>query len=77
MTHNPEIFRQRATAYRNGRDWIREKRDEFIKAANRKVTSQPQDTSFELSDFNEFFISTNRITALKSDISADELAFRR
>lgn len=30
MTGNPETFRQRASAYRNARDWAKEMRDEFI-----------------------------------------------
>ncbi|KKZ61712.1 hypothetical protein EMCG_03741 [[Emmonsia] crescens] len=34
MTGNLETFRQGASAYRNARDWAKEKRDESIKAAN-------------------------------------------
>ncbi|PGH28523.1 hypothetical protein GX50_08733 [[Emmonsia] crescens] len=34
MTGNLETFRQGACAYRNARDWAKEKRDEFIRAAN-------------------------------------------
>ncbi|EDN10698.1 predicted protein [Histoplasma mississippiense (nom. inval.)] len=34
MTGNLETFRQGACAYRNGRDWAKEKRDEFIRTAN-------------------------------------------
>jgi hypothetical protein len=74
MTHNPEVFRQRATAYRNARDWVKKKRDEFIEAANGRVTSLPQDMSFESSGYSEPSTSTNRATALESDTSADELA---
>lgn len=74
MTGNPETFRQGATAYRNGRDWTREKRDEFIEAANRKATNQPQDMSFKSSSYGEPSTSTNRTTALESNTSADDLA---
>ncbi|OJD21071.1 hypothetical protein ACJ73_07594 [Blastomyces percursus] len=34
MSGNLETFRQGAAAYRNTRDWAKEKRDEFIRAAN-------------------------------------------
>jgi hypothetical protein len=74
LTDGPETFRQGATAYRNGRDWAKEKRDEFIEAANGRVTSPPQDMSFESSGYSEPSTSTNRATALESDTSADELA---
>lgn len=37
MTGNLEIFRQGATAYRNARDWAKEKCDEFIEAANGRM----------------------------------------
>ncbi|RJE22369.1 hypothetical protein PHISCL_05311 [Aspergillus sclerotialis] len=36
MTGNPETFRQGASAYRNARDWAKEKRDEFIRLANKR-----------------------------------------
>ena len=49
MTGNPETFRQGATAYRNARDWAKEKRDEMIEAANQKAVSLPQDMSFDSS----------------------------
>ncbi|OJD10629.1 hypothetical protein AJ78_08413 [Emergomyces pasteurianus Ep9510] len=34
MTSDPGTFRQGASAYRNARDWAKEKRNEFIRAAN-------------------------------------------
>jgi hypothetical protein len=71
---NLKTFRQGATAYRNARDWVKEKRDKFIEAANGRVTSPPQNMFFKLSCYNEPFTSTNRATAPESDISADELA---
>jgi hypothetical protein len=37
MTGNIETFRLGATAYRNGRDWAKEQRDEAIRQANGKV----------------------------------------
>jgi len=37
MTGNPDSFREGATAFRNARDWAKEKRDELITAANRSM----------------------------------------
>ena len=37
MTGNAETFRQGAAAYRNGRDWAKEQRDEAIRQANERV----------------------------------------
>ena len=37
MTGNAETFRQGATAYRNARDWAKERRDEAIKRANERA----------------------------------------
>lgn len=72
MTDTAESFRQGATAYRNGRDWAKKKRDEFIEAANGRVTSLPQNMSFESSDYSEPSTSTNRAAALESDTSANK-----
>jgi hypothetical protein len=74
VTGNSEAFRQGATAYRNARDWAKEKRDEFIETANGRVTNLPQDMSFESSGYSEPSTSTNRAIVLESDTSADELA---
>jgi hypothetical protein len=74
MTRNLETFRQEVTAYRNMRDWIKEKRDKFIEAANERAANIPQDMSFESSGYSEPSISTNMATVLESDTSADELA---
>ncbi|KAL2369989.1 hypothetical protein RJ035_007334 [Blastomyces gilchristii] len=38
MTDNPDTFRSGACAYRNARDWAKERRDEFIKSANDRHT---------------------------------------
>ena len=73
MTRNVETFRQGATAYRNARDWAKEKRDEFIDAANETVADPLQDISIESSGYSEPSTSTNRVTVLESDTSADEL----
>ncbi|KAK2808773.1 hypothetical protein FQN50_004445 [Emmonsiellopsis sp. PD_5] len=37
ITDSPESFREAATWYRNAMDWTKEKRDEFIEAANARV----------------------------------------
>ena len=37
MTGNPDTFRQGAAAWRNARDWAKEKREELIIAANDKL----------------------------------------
>jgi hypothetical protein len=74
MTHNPETFRQGTTAYRNARDWAKEKRDEFIETANKRAANPFQNMSFESSGYSEPSISTNMTTVLESDTSADELA---
>ena len=74
MTHNSESFRQGATAYRNSRDWTREKRDEFIRAANGRVTSQPQNMPVESSGYSEPSTSSISATALESATSVDEPA---
>ena len=74
MTGNVETFRQGATAYRNARDWAKERRDEFIEAANERVATLPQETSFESSGYSEPSTSTRMATVLESDTSADELA---
>ncbi|OJD13356.1 hypothetical protein ACJ73_09211 [Blastomyces percursus] len=36
MTDNRDTFRSGACAYRNARDWAKERRDEFIKSANER-----------------------------------------
>ncbi len=42
MTGSLQTFRQGATAFRNARDWTKEKRDEFIDAANARKTNDSQ-----------------------------------
>ena len=43
MTGNAETFRQGAGAFRNGRDWAREQRDEAIEVANASVNLEKKD----------------------------------
>jgi hypothetical protein len=74
VTGNSDIFRQKASAFRNTKNWAKKKRDEFIEAANGKITSLHQNISFESSGYSEPSISTNRIIDLEFDTSAEELA---
>jgi hypothetical protein len=45
MTSDPKTFRQEATAYRNARDWAK---DKFIEAANRRVQEESNTLADEL-----------------------------
>jgi hypothetical protein len=38
MTGDAETFRKGATAYRNARDWAKKMRDDFIMAANERLS---------------------------------------
>lgn len=40
MIGSPEMFRQGATWYRNAKDWARDRRDQFIKAANATLSAE-------------------------------------
>jgi hypothetical protein len=71
MTGNPETFRRGATAFRNARDWTKERRDKFINTANER-TPEPQ--SFDSSGYGEASVSTAGLVLVDSDTSADELA---
>lgn len=73
MTSDPETFRQGATWYRNARNWTKEKRDEFIEAANGRAIIVPQDMSFDSSGYSNPSTSTHRAVAPESETSADEL----
>ena len=75
MTSDPSTFRQGATAYRNARDWAKEKRDGFIEAANGKMPDiYTESQSLELSGYEDVSTSTARPVLVESDTSADELA---
>ncbi|KAI9877505.1 MAG: hypothetical protein M1830_003735 [Pleopsidium flavum] len=74
MTGNPETFRQGATAYRNARDWAKEKRDGFIEAANgRMPDTYTESPSFGSSGYGQASNSTAGPVLVESDTSAGEL----
>lgn len=43
MTSNVRTFREGASAYRNARDWSKEKRDELLRSANERHLAQSQE----------------------------------
>lgn len=74
LTDTPEAFRQGATAYRNARDWAKEKRDGFIEAANgRMPDTYAEPESFGSSGYGQASVSTAGPVLVGSDTSADEL----
>lgn len=74
MTGNLETFRQGVTAYRNARDWAKEKRDGFIEAANGRILATFTDSpSLESSGHERASVSTAGPVLIGSDTSADEL----
>ncbi len=74
MTNNAETFRQGATAFRNARDWAKEKRDKFIKTANGKMPDTYTESQYlELSGYGEASVATAEPILVESDTSADEL----
>ena len=75
MTNNPETFWQGATAYRNARDWAKERRDKFIEAANARIFVIPTESpSLESSGYGEASVSPAGPILAETDTSADELA---
>ncbi|MCJ1384260.1 hypothetical protein MMC17_007376 [Xylographa soralifera] len=75
VTDTPETFRQGASAYRNARDWAKEKRDGFIEAANGIVPdTHIESQSLGSSGYGHASISTAGPILVESDTSADELA---
>ena len=42
MTGNPDVFREGAAAYRNGRDWAKQQRNELIKRVNETADNATQ-----------------------------------
>jgi hypothetical protein len=76
VSSDVETFRQGATAYRNSRDWAKEKRDGFIEAANRRVTNR-YTASVSIESFTDAEVSSSRarLEVAESETSADELAF--
>ena len=80
MTDAADTFRQGAAAFRNSRDWAKEKRDEFIARANERADEEEESspdelylTSFTASSQNELSITSNT-THQDSGSSTDELA---
>ena len=71
MKGDPKTFRQGATAYRNARDWAKEKRDELIEAANKRVAKCP---SFESSDYERESTSAAKVIWEDSDLSDEEIS---
>ena len=75
MTGNINAFRQGAAAYRNARDWAKEKRDGFIEVANRRIPDRSTESqSLESSGCGGISNSTAEPVLVDSDTSADELA---
>ncbi|MCJ1270937.1 hypothetical protein MMC22_010835 [Lobaria immixta] len=72
MTHNSDAFRVGATAFRNARDWAKQKREELIAAANGKV---PDTDGSGLGSSTQSFVSpsSNKPTHPGSETSSDEL----
>ena len=72
MYGNPDTFRQGATALRNARDWAKQRREEFIAAANRKVPDT-EDSSLVSSTQSFVSPSSNEPIHPGSETSSDEL----
>lgn len=73
MTDSPDTFREGASALRNAREWTKEKREEFIAAANLKAQN-PDHSGLELSTQSFESLSSNEPTHPESETSTDELA---
>lgn len=69
----PDAFRQGAAAYRNARDWAKEKRDQFIEAANERINTTTESPSLRSSNYEQASFSTAE-GLRESETSADELA---
>jgi hypothetical protein len=65
LTNNLESYRLETTTDRKSRDWANEKRDEFIKTANRRATHLYTDFDFSLSALG-FIILSAGITVRKT-----------
>ena len=75
LTSDPGTFRLGATAFRNARDWAKEKRDECIEAANRLGPNiHMESQSLGSSGHKLASGSTAGPALVQSDTSADELA---
>lgn len=74
LTGSSGQFRQGASAFRNARDWAKEKRNELIATANGKAISMPKDISNLESSSHSMSRSTIEPDVLESETSADELS---
>lgn len=74
LVGTPDVFRQGATAYRNARDWTKERRDEFINTANERARASRQETSVDSSGYSDPSTPTHMAAAPESETSADEVA---
>lgn len=74
LTGSSEQFRQGASAFRNARDWAKEKRNMLIATANGRAIRIPNETSTLESSAHSVSQSTIEPVALESDTSADELS---
>ena len=73
MTGNPEAFQQGASALRNARDLVKEKREELIAAANAKALIA-EHSRLDSSTQSFTSLSWDEPVRLESKTSADELA---
>ena len=73
MTDHLDTFRQGARAFRNARDWAKEKRDEVIAAANGKVPDA-EHSDLVSSTQSPTSLSSNEPPDSESETSTDELA---
>lgn len=71
LTGSREQFQQGAAAFRNGRDWAKERRDEFISIANTKKRS----SSLESSRYSRPSETGKTCLVEDSESSADEPSF--
>lgn len=73
MTGNPEALQQGASALRNARDLVKEKREELIAAANAKALIA-EHSRLDSSTQSFTSLSWDEPVRLESKTSADELA---
>jgi hypothetical protein len=71
---NADSCRRGMTAYRNMKVWTKERRDEFIEAANERSADLPQATSVETSGYSDPSTPMHLAAAIESETSTDELA---
>ena len=74
ITGTAERFREGVGAFRNARDWAKERRDGLIAAANGRVMGKPKETSSLEPSTHSVSQSTIEPNAPESETSADELS---